>query len=61
MRHRPKVQEKIWGKKVLNKHKYWKQLVRKKKHEARDKENKPKKKQQQIKLSQTLAQPRKRK
>ena len=33
----------------------------KKKHEARDKENKPKKKQQQIKLSQTLAQPRKRK
>ena len=31
MRHRPKVQEKIWEKKVLNKHKYWKQLVRKKK------------------------------
>ena len=31
VRHRHRVEEKIWEKKTLNNHKYWKQLVRRKK------------------------------
>ena len=36
-RHRLKLQEKICEEKVLSKHKYWDQLIRKRKHEARGK------------------------